>query len=199
MPRKDDREYRSFEIRELASEQADEGCIVEGYATTFDVPYDFYEDIKECVRSTALDGADMSDVIFQLNHTGIVMARIKNGTLQLTPDEHGLHVKADLSGVQAGRDLHEAIKNGLITKMSWGFKVARDGWEYDEDNKISYITKVDKVYDVSAVSLPADEDTEISARSYFQGVMEAEQAAESRQDVDGEELQRMALRLRLAR
>lgn len=199
MPKRDDREYRSFEIRGLESEETADGFTVEGYATTFDVPYDYFEDIKECVRSTALDGADMSDVIFQLNHTGIVMARIKNGTLQLAPDAHGLHVKADLSGVQAGRDLHEAIKNGLITKMSWGFRVARDGWEYDADNKISYINKVEKVYDVSAVSLPADEDTEISARSYFQGVMEAEQAAERAECDDGDELQRMALRLRLAR
>ncbi len=199
MPKRDDREYRSFEIRGLESEETADGYTVEGYATTFDVPYDYFEDIKECVRSTALDGADMSDVIFQLNHTGIVMARIKNGTLQLTPDAHGLHVKADLSGVQAGRDLHEAIKNGLITKMSWGFRVARNGWEYDEENKVSYINKVEKVYDVSAVSLPADEDTEISARSYFQGVMEAEQAAERAKCDDGDELQRMALRLRLAR
>lgn len=197
MPRRDNREYRSIDMLEFRA--LDNGYVVEGYATTFDVPYDFYGDIKECIRSTALAGADMSDVIFQFDHQGIVMARQKNGTLELSCDEHGLKVRADIGGTEQGRNLFEAIKNGLIDRMSWGFMVDRDGWEYDSDNKISYINKITKVYDVSAVSIPANQDTEISARSYFQGVMEAEKATECGQCDEGEELQRMALRLRLAR
>ena len=168
------RQYRSsFEVR--ADVEGENTYVVEGYATTFDVPYDFGPDTKECISSTALDGADMSDVIFQLNHEGPVMARMRNGTLSLERDAHGLHVMADLSGSQYGRDLYEAIRSGLIDRMSWGFTIADDGWEWDRETRTSTVTKVSKVFDVSAVSLPADEDTEIHARSYLDGVIEAEQ------------------------
>lgn len=198
MPKCNDREYRSVELSNFSLD--DEKFAVDGYATTFDVPYDFVGNVKECIRSSAIDGdTDLSDVIFQFNHKDMVMARIKNGTLQLSKDAHGLKVHAELGGTRQGRDLYEAIKNGLIDRMSWGFKVAPDGWDFDRVNRISYVNKVTKVFDVSAVSKPANQDTEISARSYFQGVMEAEKAAECGQCDEGEELQRMALRLRLAR
>lgn len=198
MPIKDNREYRSIAIEDFST--TDEEYIVEGYATTFDAPYDFYDGIKECIRSTALDSADMSDVIFQYNHEGMVLARLRNGTLELKRDNHGLKVRADLSGVDQGRSLYEAIKSGLVDRMSWAFTVARDGWEYDSDNRISYINKIEKVYDVSAVSIPANQDTEISARSYFNGVIEEDKAKEiSQGDDDREERQRIALRLKLAK
>lgn len=193
------REYRTFssDFHVVADEVDGEerGYIVEGYATTFDVPYDFCRGAKECIRSTALDAADMSDVIFQLNHEGQTLARQKNGTLELTRDAHGLFVHADLGGSKAGRELHEAIRNGLIDKMSWGFIVAEDGWEWDKDARTSYVTKVEKVFDVSAVSRPADEDTEIHARSYLDGVIEGEKRESLLRDK--EERQRAALKLRL--
>lgn len=150
MPFSPDREYRSFSLMQpVADETA--GYIVEGYATTFDEPYDFgYGGAKERIARSALATADMSDVIFQLNHTGTVMARMRNNTLTLGQDDHGLYVKADLGGSQAGRDLYESIKNGLIDRMSWGFIIAEDGWEWDEATRTSTITKVDKVFDVSA-------------------------------------------------
>ena len=198
MPIKDNREYRSIAIEDFST--TDDEYVVEGYATTFDVPYDFYDGIKECIRSTALDSADMSDVIFQYNHEGMVLARLRNGTLELTRDNHGLKVRADLSGVDQGRSLYEAIKSGLVDRMSWAFTVSRDGWEYDSDNRISYINKIEKVYDVSAVSIPANQDTEISARSYFNGEIEQDKAEEiDHGDDDREERQRMALRLMLAK
>lgn len=173
---------------------------VEGYATTFDTPYDFgYGGMKERVLKSALAGADMSDVIFQLNHEGIVMARRRNGTLKIDLDDHGMHIRAMIGGVQAGRDLFEAIHNGLIDRMSWGFIIDDDGWEYDPDTRTSTITKVKKVFDVSAVSLPADEDTEIHARSYIDGVIEAEQRRESAQRMEAEERMRLASLLRITR
>ena len=189
------REYRNFDMQ-LEPQEVEGVYIVEGYATTFDVPYDFgYDGVKECIRSTALDGADLSDVIFQLNHEGQTLARLRNGSMQLETDGHGLKVRADLGGSTAGRELYEAIKSGLIDKMSWGFAVAKDGWEYDHDTRTSYVNKVSKVFDVSAVSIPADADTEIHARSYLDGVIEAEkQELLSR---DREERQRAALKLRL--
>lgn len=173
MPVVQGREYRSIDISEFKA--SDDGFIVEGYATTFDAPYAFGRNgMYECVRASALDGADMSDVIFQYDHQGLVMARLRNGTLRLEKDAHGLAVWADLKGSQAGRELHEAVKNGLIDRMSWAFTVPEDGWDYDPNTRTSYIVKVDKVYDVSAVSIPADEDTSLSARSYLDGVIESE-------------------------
>lgn len=198
MPIKDGREYRSIAIENFQTQE--DSYIVEGYATTFDVPYDFVPGYQECIRKSALDEADLSDVIFQFNHQGMVLARLRNNTLSLFCDDHGLKVTADLKGCQEGRDLYESIKNGLVDRMSWGFRVAEDGWEFDQENKISYITKVEKVYDVSAVSIPANEDTVINARSYFDGVIEAAERGEIAQGIDDkEERQLAAIKLLLAR
>ena len=103
----------------------------------------------------------------QYDHEGKVLARMSNGTLIVEPDAHGLFIAADLSGSQAARDLYEEISNGLVTRMSWAFSVGAD--EYDRDSKTTTITRVKKVYDVSAVSLPADPNTEISARNLLNG------------------------------
>lgn len=148
---------------------------VEGYASTFNDPYVLFEDwdgneYREIISPDAFKDADMSDVIMQYDHEGKVLARMSNGTLIVEPDAHGLFVAADLSGSQAARDLYEEISNGLVTRMSWAFSVGAD--EYDRDSKTTAITRVKKVYDVSAVSLPADPNTEISARNLLNGVIE---------------------------
>ena len=172
------------------------GYVVEGYATTFDAPYAFGDTgAMERIDARALDDADVSDVIFQLNHEGMVLARQRNGTLSIKPDEHGLHVSADLGGSAQGRELYEAIKNGLIDRMSWGFTVADGGWEWDEETRTSTVTAVSKVYDVSAVSLPADEDTELHARSYLDGVIEAERRESAGRDTERRRRTAMALEL----
>lgn len=150
---------------------------VEGYATTFDKPYLLYEydgqKYFERIDRNALVGADMSDVIMQYDHSGKVLARLSNKTLGVEVTESGLFTFADLSKSRAAQDMFEEIKNGLITKMSWAFRVTEDS--YDRDTRTRTILKVAKVYDVSAVSIPANGDTEISARSYFDGVIEREQ------------------------
>lgn len=148
---------------------------VEGYASTFNDPYVLFEDwdgneYREIISPDAFKDADMSDVIMQYDHKGKVLARMSNGTLIVEPDAHGLFIAADLSGSQAARDLYEEISNGLVTRMSWAFSVGAD--EYDRDSKTTTITRVKKVYDVSAVSLPADPNTEISARNLLNGVIE---------------------------
>ena len=149
---------------------------VEGYATTFGKPYMLYEyeGVKyfEVVDRNALAGADISDVIFQYNHEGKVLARQSNKTLGIEADANGLFTFADLSKSRAAQDLYEEIKNGLITKMSWAFKVQEDA--YDRATHTRTILKIKKVYDVSAVSYPANADTEIAARSWINGAIEAE-------------------------
>lgn len=142
-------------------------CYVEGYATTFE-PYELYEydGIKyyEQIDRNAFNNADMSDVIMQYDHTGRVYARQTNKTLFLEVDEHGLFIYADLSKTSASRSLFEDIDSGLITKMSWAFTVTESS--YDSETRTRKILKVGKVYDVSAVSIPANNDTEINARDF---------------------------------
>lgn len=81
--------------------------------------------------------------------------------------EHGLYIRADLSSTQASREIAEAIRTGLVDRMSWSFMVADDGWEYDHATRTAKITRITKVYDVSAVSIPANQGTEIHTRSAF--------------------------------
>lgn len=170
-----EREYRSA-VAFVPAEN--EEYIVEGYATTFNDPYVMYSfdgvDYKEAVDRNAFDSAQMNDVIFQYDHTGKVLARQKNGSLLLTTDDHGLHVRADLSRSEAARELWREIKEGLVDEMSFAFSVEED--VYNNETHTRTITKIKKVYDVSAVSIPANPSTEISARSYFDGVIEREQA-----------------------
>lgn len=172
MPIKPDRQYRS--CQEFRAAEAD-NYIVEGYASTFE-PYLMYEDAEtkyyERIDPHAFDAADMSDVIMQYDHAGRVYARQSNGTLQLSTDEHGLKVRADLSKTEGSRALYEDIKSGMITRMSFAFTVAEDS--YDRDTHTRSVLRVKRLYDVSAVSIPANPGTEISARSYFEGVIEAE-------------------------
>lgn len=196
----DKREYRScfssFQAVEPQEGESPDGFVVEGYATTFDVPYEFGPPgYSERVDSRALEGADMSDVIFQIDHSGSPLARLRNGSLSISTDPHGLKVRADLGGSQSGRDAYEAIKSGLIDRMSWGFTIDDDGWEYDERTRTSTIVRVKKVFDVSAVTFPANSDTELHARSYLDGVIEASR----RESLEREKWlrERAALRLRL--
>ena len=149
---------------------------VEGYATTFNKPYLLYEidgvNFFEEIDRHALDGADLSDVIMQYDHTGKVFARTSNKTLGLETTASGLFIFSDLSKSQAAQEMYREIKAGLITKMSWCFTVEKD--EYNQSTHTRKILKIKKVYDVSAVSIPANNDTNISARSFAQGRLEVE-------------------------
>jgi hypothetical protein len=181
---KSNREYRALNIEKReqnAGQDAEPDYKVRGYASTFE-PYVLFTDedgteYKEQITPEAFNEADLSDVIFLYNHEGMVYARQKNGTLDISVDEKGLHVEADLSSTQASRDLYDSIMKGLIDKMSFAFVVAED--EYDRQTHTRTISRIGKVYDVSAVSIPANPDTDIeiiSARSYFDGEIEKEKA-----------------------
>lgn len=183
MPAKpNERQYRAMQVLVRAAEGAerkkrfDTEYYVEGYASTFDDPYVLWEDpwdsteYREVISKDAFTDTDMSDVIMQYDHNGKVLARMSNGTLIVEPDEHGLFIAADLSGSQAARDLYEEIASGLVTRMSWAFTIAAE--EYDRETHTTTITRVKKIYDVSAVSLPADPNTELSARNLLEGAIE---------------------------
>lgn len=198
------RQYRAMvEIR--AAGNADSGeMIVEGYATTFNQPYELWRDrdgyvFLEQVDRHAFDNTDMSDVIMQYDHTGRVFARSGNKTLTLTVDDHGLKIRADLSGTEIGRQLYEEIRGGYTDKMSFGFHVDADERLITEEEGtvtvLRTIKSIGKLYDVSAVSLPANNATEISARSWGEGVIA--RLTEERRKREDRERQKKKLRLML--
>lgn len=186
------REYRDMVLR-IADDDGQD-YIVEGYATTFNEPYLLWKEdnytVYEQVDRNAFANTDMSDVIFQYNHEGRVFARMSNGTLTCRPDEHGLLTRALLGGTEIGRELFEEIKGGYTNKMSFGFRVEEDSREIVENEETGEvvitrtINKIARLYDVSAVSIPANNATSIAARTYGEGVI-AEAKAE-RQRVEEE-------------
>lgn len=198
----DGREYRRTQLIEVrAQEEGNEAKVVRGYATTFNEPYLLYDwgdyKVYEQIDAKAFDDCDMSDVIMQYDHAGRVFARNTNKTLSLNIDDRGLAIEADLGGTTLGCQVYEEIQGGYTNKMSFGFRVAEDERTYTEDydNNVTTvmrtITKISKLYDVSAVSLPANDATEISARNFCDGVI-AEIKAERQR---AEELTLTKLRL----
>jgi HK97 family phage prohead protease len=170
MPVKSDREYRNMTM--AVREDAEERKIVTGYASTFDEPYKLYSgegfELWETVDRTAFDETDMSDVIMQFDHAGRVFARTRNNTLTVRPDEKGLYIEADLGGTELGRGLYEEIAGGYTDRMSFGFTVKEDRQEKEKNDDgiwiyTRHITSVGKLFDVSAVSIPANGATSITA------------------------------------
>ena len=183
------REYRSMLME--ANTDNDE-YIVEGYATTFNQPYPLYHVdsklVEEQIDRNAFDKTDMGDVILQYDHEGKVYARISNNTLELKTDEHGLFVRAYLGGTQSGRNLYEEIKGGYTNKMSFGFTVTDDDLKEADYGYLRTIKAIGKLYDVSAVSIPANDFTEISARSHCDGVIAEIEAERLRAEEEARKL-----------
>lgn len=172
-----------LEVLERAEEDQDDRKVVAGYASTFNEPYTLYEDddliYEEQVADYAFNDADMADVIMQYDHQGRVFARISNNTLSVAPDEKGLFIEADLGGTELGRQLFDEIAGGYTDKMSFGFTVDKDEElrTESEDGRVRIlrtITGISKLYDVSAVSIPANNGTSISVstRSRIDGAIE---------------------------
>lgn len=191
------REYRSMEMRTAPQIGV---YSVEGYASTFE-PYVLFRDeetgieYSEQIMPDAFDGADLSDVVFRVDHEGAVYARTSAGTLKLNTDEHGLGMRADLSKTQRARDLFEDIEAGNYPKMSFAFVVAED--HFDRATHTRIIDRIAKVFDVSPVSFPANPTTElsVSTRDYFNGVIEVEKA--ERLEREKREIQKKKLKLLL--
>ena len=157
---KQGREYRA--LQDFSLVPRDEGSKeyrVRGTAIVFNSPTVLWEcdgvEYKEIIDRHAFDECDMSDVIFNYNHGG--------------------KIDADLGGTTAGRELYEEIDGGYVDKMSFSFTVREAS--YDSVTHTRTITKVKKLYDVSAVDIPAYNDTSISARSFFEEEHSRELAA----------------------
>lgn len=171
-----DKEIRLIDVSNLTIEKrADSGdesekMIVEGYAAVYDSETNIAGLFTETIERGAFDSANMKDVPLKYNHSDAVpiLARTRNKSLTLTPDEKGLKIRAELLDTTDGRDMFTRIKSGLLDKMSFAFSVNPDGekWTTD-DNGFQHrtITKFDRIFDVSVVDTPAYDETEIYARS----------------------------------
>jgi HK97 family phage prohead protease len=179
MPVKSDREYRNLGTFEKRAEGEEKSFIVTGYASTFD-PYLLFEEMGvkfyERIDPAAFNDADMSDVVFLRDHEGQVLARIKNGLVELKTDAHGLYTRTDLGKTEAARAMFEDIDVGNYSQMSFSFMTepGTDIYEEQGDTVTRIITRFKKIYDVSAVAFPANPGTDIgvSFRSKFDGVIE---------------------------
>lgn len=171
------RDFKLTNIETRANDQGTEEMVIEGLAASFNQETVLYKgkyyEAREVIASGAFDECDMSDVIFNFNHCGRVYARTRNNSLSLSIEEDGLHMRATLiPGDNGHEELYRDIKSGLIDKMSFAFHVEESTWEYKElgddyEVETRTITKIDKLYDVSAVDIPAYDTTSISARSAF--------------------------------
>ena len=190
---KKDREYRNQGQFEVA-----EDYMVEGYASTFE-RYEMMEidgeKYYEQIDRHAFDDADMSDVVFLRDHTGRVLARTKNNLVELSVDDHGLHQKTNLGSTGASKEMYEDIQAGNYSQMSFSFVVGED--HFDRETRTRVIDRISKLYDISAVAFPANPYTEIglSARDYFNGVIEMEKA--ERLEAEKRDRARKALQLRI--
>ena len=192
---RENRMYRIFTNLKTRNEtiEGEEGqeikeMIVQGQAVTFEQETVLFKcgdtEYKEVIDRNAFNETDMSDVIFNYNHGGKVVARTRNNTLKLSIDADGLNIEARLDGTEEGRKLYEEIKGGYIDRMSFCFTVKEES--YNKEEHLWRVLKVDKLYDVSAVDIPAYDTTSISARSSRLAVAEQEQKALERAQLQKE-------------
>lgn len=171
--------------------------VVEGKAVSFNSPTVLFEmdgvEYREQIDAHAFDEANMSDVIFNYDHQGKVMARTRNNTLSLEIKEDGLYIRADLSGTDEGRKLYDEIKGGYIDRMSFQFTISEES--FDKDERMWTVRKIKRLYDVSAVSIPAYDDTSIEARKTF--VLDGIEAQEKRERAAAAALAKRKLMMKL--
>ena len=167
-------EYRS------GSWEAGQDGTIHGYAVVFDSRTVLYKDPEtgleygEVIDRHALDGADMSDVVLRFDHQGHALARTRGGSLRLSVDDHGLRVDADMTLSDEARSFYQEVKNGLIDKMSFAFTVAPEGDSWDSTTRTRTVKHIARLFDVSLVTWPAYEQTQVSARSRFEALAEPE-------------------------
>ena len=200
MNKKEERAYMC-NIETRADEK--HGDVLEGVPIVYDAATDIGGLWNEIVDRGALDGADLKDVRFLVNHDmdSIPLARSRNNnensTMQMTVESDGLHIRADLDteGNPRAKELYSAVKRGDISGMSFCFTVKDDKWEdLDTDYPTRHITALDKIFEVSAVTYPAYEQTSINARSVETGKASLESAREALESARKvEELRRQIL------
>lgn len=176
LPQKNEKEKRNFAVADLrAIEQTDTNneSIISGHAAVYDQMTNINDWFNEVIERGAFDNTDFKDVLLSVNHDLdiIPLARSRNNnansTLQLQVDNVGLAIRANLdtqNNVDA-KSLYSSVSRGDMDGMSFIFYVAEERWEgLDTDMPTRHILAIDKVVEVSVVSFPAYDGTDISSR-----------------------------------
>lgn len=203
-------ERRSYTC-EVDHSTDERGSHIEGRPIVYDSPTCVGGWFNEVIERGALDGCDLTDVRFLVNHdiNKIPLARSRrnngNSTMLLTPDEFGLKIDVDLDTENnaEARSLFSAVKRGDVSGMSFMFDVEDEEWtELDTDMPTRHIKKLSTVVEVSAVTFPAYEDTEINTRDK-RALENARQALDNArrscdiQSVDTDELELLKLKTKI--
>ena len=171
--KKHTQEKRFYEIESRLTNKNGQDVVV-GHAAVFNSLSEDLGGFREKIMPGAFDEVLKNDVRAYFNHDpNFLLGRTSAGTLRLSVDEKGLRYELDVPNTTAGRDLKENLRLGNITQSSFAFTIGRDGdsWERNEDGAdIRIINKVNRLYDVSPVSLPAypsANDLALAQRSNF--------------------------------
>lgn len=184
-------QVREVEFRNAVAEENNGKMVLEGYAVVFDSPTVLYKDAdgteyREVISKDCFEGADMSDCCLKYNHGGMLLARVRGGSLKLTIDDFGLYFRAELFDTQISKDVYQIVKEGGLDRCSFAFSVKER--TFNTETRTLTIDKIEKLYDVAVVDIPAYKETSVSAR----GLLEMEM--EKSQKLDNEKLkQRLIL------
>lgn len=148
-----------------------DGCLqVRGYAIVWNSPSERMGSVIETIDARSLDhlgDLNSANVRMQIEHKDLAVASTASGTLRLAKDEHGLRIEADLDERRSdSRDLYYAIERGDVTKMSFGFRIAPGGERLHEGEDgilRAHVTRIERLYEVSAVTFPAYTSTSLEA------------------------------------
>ena len=168
------KEVRNYSFEISAKKDEKNGHNIVGRPIVYNSPTDIGGLFKEIIEEGALDGTDLKDVRFLVNHdiSKIPLARSRNNndnsTMQLKVDKDGMSIRVnlDIENNADAKSLYSAIERGDISGMSFMYSVKEETWDnIDSDYPTRHIKKISEVFEVSAVTFPAYEDTTISARS----------------------------------
>lgn len=187
--------FRNYDCEVRAENNEENGDYITGQPIVFGVRTDIGGMFAEVIEDGALDNADLKDVRFLVNHnlSMIPLARSRNNnansTMQLERVDGGLNIRANLDteNNETARSLYSAVSRGDISGMSFMFSVDAEEWtELDSDYPTRHITSIGHVFEVSAVTAPAYEQTSIEARSDANALESAKAALESAKQAEAE-------------
>lgn len=191
-----DKFYRDYECEVRSEHDEERGDYITGQPIVFGSSTDIGGIYSEVIDEGALDDTDLKDVRFLVNHnlSMIPLARSRNNnarsTMQLEKVPGGLNIRANLDtdNNETARALYSAVSRGDISGMSFMFTVKADTWsDLDSDYPTRHITSIGRVFEVSAVTAPAYEETSISARNDAEALESAKATLESAKQAEAEE------------
>lgn len=168
---------KNMEIRALQTLEKSDDNVVEGYALKFNKESRDLGGFVETISPDALEGVDLTDVRCFLDHdSSKLLGRTSSGTLELNVDDIGLHFRCTLPNTSTGRDAMELVKRGDLNQCSFGFTVANHKWTKDDGIMKRSINKIKSLLEISLVSIPAYDDTDVrvATRSLEEAVNELE-------------------------